>query len=81
VRLGEPARGIIMTATDRAADLVVMASHGRTGISRAVFGSVTGAVLRDGSTPVLVIHPRVERAAALAGSGAAPAVRATAARE
>jgi hypothetical protein len=35
-----------------------MASHGRTGMSRAVFGSVTGAVLRNGSTPVMVIHPR-----------------------
>jgi nucleotide-binding universal stress UspA family protein len=31
---------------------------GRTGVSRARFGSVTGAVLRDGNTPVMVVHPR-----------------------
>lgn len=59
IRLGAPADGIIMAAVDRAADLVVMASHGRTGVARAIFGSVTGAVLRDGSTPVMVVHPRL----------------------
>lgn len=59
VRLGEPAKGVIAAAVDRSADLVVMASHGLTGIQRAVSGSVTGAVLREGHTPVLVVHPRV----------------------
>lgn len=58
VRIGAPARGLIVAAVDRVVDMVVMASHGRTGIPRAIFGSVTGAVLRDGSTPVLVVHPR-----------------------
>lgn len=64
VRMGDPAAGIIAAATDRGADLVVMASHGRTGIPRAVFGSVAGAVLRDGFTPVLVVHPRTSDVAA-----------------
>jgi nucleotide-binding universal stress UspA family protein len=59
VRLGDPANGVIAAGADRGADLVVMASHGRTGIPRAVFGSVTGTVLRDGFTPVLVVHPRI----------------------
>jgi nucleotide-binding universal stress UspA family protein len=59
VRVGAPADGVIAVAADRVADLVVMASHGRTGIGRAVFGSVTGAVLHDGFTPVLVVHPRI----------------------
>src|SRR5204863_5828422 len=36
------------------ADLVVMATHGRTGIRRAVLGSVAGAVLTPGSVPVLL---------------------------
>ena len=45
-----------MAAVDRVADVVVMASHGRTGMSRVAFGSVTGAVLRDGCTPVMVVH-------------------------
>ncbi len=58
VRVGNPATGVIIVAADRVADLVVMASHGRTGVSRAMFGSVTGTVLRQGSTPVLVVHPR-----------------------
>jgi nucleotide-binding universal stress UspA family protein len=62
VRIGAPAAGIIAVAADRVADLVVMASHGRTGIPRAVFGSVTGAVLRDGFTPVMVVHPRIPAA-------------------
>jgi nucleotide-binding universal stress UspA family protein len=58
-RVGAPAAGVIAAAADRAADLVVMSSHGRTGIRRAVFGSVTGAVVHDGNTPVMVVHPRV----------------------
>ncbi len=62
VRLGAPAAGVNAAAIDRGADLVIMASHGRTGLSRAVFGSVTGAVLRDGNTPVLVVHPRTSDA-------------------
>jgi nucleotide-binding universal stress UspA family protein len=37
--------------------VVVMATHGRTGFRRAVLGSVAGAVLREGSTPVLLVGP------------------------
>ena len=40
-----------------ATDLVVMATHGRTGIRRAVLGSVAGAVLTTGSVPVLLVSP------------------------
>ena len=57
VRIGEPAPGIAMAAIDRTADVVVMATHGRTGFRRAVLGSVAGAVLRTGSTPVLLVGP------------------------
>jgi nucleotide-binding universal stress UspA family protein len=57
IRTGDPAEGIIAAAIDRNVDLVVMASHGRTGIRRAVLGSVAGAVLHSGSTPVLVVGP------------------------
>ena len=38
-------------------DLIVMATHGRTGIRRAVLGSVAGAVLTAGSVPVLLVSP------------------------
>jgi len=57
VRIGEAASGIVTAAVDRDADVVVMASHGRTGVLRAVIGSVAGAVLRKGSTPVLLVGP------------------------
>jgi nucleotide-binding universal stress UspA family protein len=57
VRIGDPAGGIAMAEVDRGADLVVMATHGRTGLRRAVLGSVAGAVLATGSVPVLLVSP------------------------
>ncbi len=57
VRIGDAANGIVVAQIDRAADLVVMATHGRTGLSRSVMGSVAGAVLRTGTTPVLLVRP------------------------
>jgi nucleotide-binding universal stress UspA family protein len=59
VRIGDPASGIAMAAIDREADLIVMATHGRTGINRALFGSVAGTVLRTACTPVVLLHPSV----------------------
>jgi nucleotide-binding universal stress UspA family protein len=49
-----PYEAIIATATDRACDLIVMASHGRSGLSAIVLGSVTTKVLTYAKTPVLV---------------------------
>jgi len=57
VRIGEPAAGIAMAEIACGADLVVMATHGRTGLRRAVLGSVAGAVLITGSAPVLLVSP------------------------
>jgi len=57
VRVGDPAPGIAMAEITCGADLVVMATHGRTGIRRAVLGSVAGAVLTPGSVPVLLVSP------------------------
>jgi len=57
VRIGDPAPGITMAEIACGADLVVMATHGRTGIRRAVLGSVAGAVLTTGSVPVLLVSP------------------------
>jgi nucleotide-binding universal stress UspA family protein len=57
VRIGDPAPGITMAEIARGADLVVMATHGRTGIRRAVLGSVAGGVLTTGSVPVLLVSP------------------------
>jgi nucleotide-binding universal stress UspA family protein len=49
-----PHQAIIATATDRGCDLIVMASHGRSGLSAIVLGSVTNKVLTYAKTPVLV---------------------------
>jgi nucleotide-binding universal stress UspA family protein len=57
VRVGDPASGIAMAALDKHADLIVMATHGRTRIKRAVLGSVAGTVLRTVATPVVLVHP------------------------
>jgi nucleotide-binding universal stress UspA family protein len=51
-----PYKAIIATAADRGCDLIVMASHGRSGLSAIVLGSVTNKVLTHTKTPVLVCH-------------------------
>lgn len=48
---------ICQRAWDVEADLIVMTSHGRTGLSRAWLGSVADGVLRQSSIPVLVLRP------------------------
>ena len=50
----ETYQAIIATASDRGCDLIVMASHGRGGLSAIVLGSVTNKVLTHSKTPVLV---------------------------
>ncbi len=55
VRVGEPARAIRKFVDDADVDLVVMGSHGRSGLSRALLGSVAEKVLRRTSLPVLVV--------------------------
>jgi nucleotide-binding universal stress UspA family protein len=50
----QPHQAIIATATDRGCDLIVMASHGRSGLSALLLGSVTSKVLTHTKTPVLV---------------------------
>lgn len=58
VLLGQPAEEIIDYAQEENVDLIVMCTHGRSGLGRWVFGSVTEKVLRAAQTPVLVIRPR-----------------------
>ena len=52
----QPYEAIIATATDRGCDLIVMASHGRSGLSAVVLGSVTNKVLTHTKVPVLVVQ-------------------------
>jgi nucleotide-binding universal stress UspA family protein len=51
---GAPAETIARAATEWRADLIVIGSHGRTGVRRALLGSVAEAVMRNASCPVLV---------------------------
>ncbi|SIR73984.1 universal stress protein [Natronorubrum thiooxidans] len=52
---GQPHRLIASYAEDNDIDLIVMGSHGRSGVRRALLGSVTERVLRSTHTPVLVV--------------------------
>jgi nucleotide-binding universal stress UspA family protein len=51
-----PYQAIIAAAKDKGCDLIVMASHGRSGISAVLLGSVTNKVLTHTNIPVLVCH-------------------------
>ena len=52
---GQPYNAIIDCATNEHVDLVVMSSHGRSGLSRMLIGSVTDKLLRAAKCPVLVV--------------------------
>jgi nucleotide-binding universal stress UspA family protein len=52
------AEGILDAVRRAGADLVVMATHGRTGVARAVLGSVADAVVAAAPVPVLLVHPQ-----------------------
>jgi nucleotide-binding universal stress UspA family protein len=49
---------VILHEEQGTADLVVMATHGRTGLAQAVFGSVAKSVLHHGDLPLLLVRPR-----------------------
>lgn len=55
---GDPASGIVDTAEAEHVDLLVMSTHGQTGMRRAVFGSVTERVLHSVACPVLVTRSK-----------------------
>ena len=57
VRVDTPVEGILKTAVEEDADLIVLTSHGRGGFKRAFLGSVTDALLRRAAVPVLVVKP------------------------
>lgn len=59
---GDPATGILRFARAQGVDLVLMATHGRSGLSRAVLGSVAGRVLRSAPVPVVLLGPRAAEA-------------------
>lgn len=57
VATGSPAEEIIRSATENNVDLILMATHGRSGIKRLVLGSVAEKVLRTSNVPVWLVRP------------------------
>jgi nucleotide-binding universal stress UspA family protein len=55
VQLGEPASVIVSIAECLGVDAIIIATHGRTDVSRWLFGSVTSKVLASAACPVFVI--------------------------
>jgi nucleotide-binding universal stress UspA family protein len=65
IAVGHPADTIVRLARERKADLIVMATHGRTGLGHVVLGSVAEKVMRLAPCPVLTVkhtgNPRAQR--------------------
>ena len=57
---GDAASEIVRVARERNADLIVISSHGRTGLGRILFGSTAESVVRHAPCPVLVVKPPQE---------------------
>ena len=53
---GAPASAIVDAAALNHVDLIVMATHGRSGLGRVVMGSVAESVLRGTTTPILLLR-------------------------
>jgi nucleotide-binding universal stress UspA family protein len=58
---GDAASEIVRVAGERSVDLIVISSHGRTGLGRLFFGSTAESVVRHAPCPVLVVKPPNER--------------------
>jgi nucleotide-binding universal stress UspA family protein len=56
VRIGAPAEEIIAAAKQRASDLIVISTHGHTGLRHVFLGSVAEKVVRHAPCPVLVVR-------------------------
>ena len=56
VREGPVAEAIVRAAEQEQIDVIVMATHGRSGLQRAVYGSVAEQVLRSSTKPVLLVR-------------------------
>jgi nucleotide-binding universal stress UspA family protein len=56
VREGTPAAEIVRLAKEQEIDLIVMGTHGHTGLAHVLLGSVTEKVVRQAPCPVLTVH-------------------------
>ena len=58
VHWGSAVEGIVGYASDHAVDLIVIATHGRTGLRHALLGSVAERIVRESPCPVLTVRDR-----------------------
>lgn len=58
VRWGDTVDAIVSYAADRSIELVVIATHGRSGLSHVLVGSVAERIVREASCPVLTLRSR-----------------------
>jgi len=54
---GRPDEKILDYATENQVDLIIMSTHGRSGVSRWTFGSIADSILRHSTVPVLISSP------------------------
>jgi nucleotide-binding universal stress UspA family protein len=57
---GEPGEAIVAAADAETADIIVVGSHGRSGVSRFLIGSVSDYVVRHAHCPVMVVRGRLD---------------------
>jgi nucleotide-binding universal stress UspA family protein len=68
----QPARGILEYADEIGADLIALATHGRSGLARVFIGSVADKVVRGSRSPVLIVRPPWSDGAGARETAAAP---------
>lgn len=56
IRFGDPGKQIVELAREKSADLIIMPSHGRSGLHRILLGSVADRVARLATCPVLIMR-------------------------
>ena len=69
---GPPVSAIVEAAQLRGADLIVMSTHGRSGLGRLILGSVAEAVLRSTTTPILLVRAPEAPREVIRGAAASP---------
>jgi nucleotide-binding universal stress UspA family protein len=72
VRRGEPVAEILAAAREVGADLIAMTTHGRSGLSRLLFGSIAAAVLSQAEIPVFLMRQTAAQVSARAALETGP---------
>ena len=57
VRTGKPHQELLLEAEEAGADMIIMATHGHTGVEHMLFGSTAERIVRNAKCPVLTVRP------------------------